>query len=117
MEGRCVQHACFIYNPDRRKYQGTEGKGMDAGICFLSGAFNLYHDLEICRDIFHTGISDIIDLTTFDDVRNTSMEDIPATSITSLFYQISIKNWAGLLEIVVICSNILSFAKYKKETK
>ena len=40
-----------------------------------------------------------------------------ATSITSLFYQISIKNWAGLLEIVVICSNILSFAKYKKETK
>lgn len=40
-----------------------------------------------------------------------------ATSITSLFYQISIKNWAGLLEIVVICSNILSFAKYKRETK
>ena len=37
-----------------------------------------------------------------------------ATSITSLFYQISIKNWAGLLEIVVICSNILSFAKYRK---
>ena len=72
MEGRCVQHACFIYNPDRRKYQGTEGKGMDAGICFLSGAFNRYHDLEICRDIFHTGISDIIDLTTFDLVVKTT---------------------------------------------
>lgn len=38
-----------------------------------------------------------------------------ATSISSLLYQISIKNWAGLLEIVVICSNVLSFSKYKKE--
>lgn len=38
-----------------------------------------------------------------------------ATSISSLLYQISIKNWAGLLEIIVICSNVASFAKYKKE--
>lgn len=38
-----------------------------------------------------------------------------ATSISSLLYQISIKNWAGLLEIIVICSNILSFSKYKNE--
>lgn len=37
-----------------------------------------------------------------------------ATSISSLLYQLSIRNWAGLLEIVVICSNTLSFLKYKK---
>ena len=29
-------------------------------------------------------------------------------------YQISIKNWAGMLEILSIISNILSFIKYKK---
>ena len=29
-------------------------------------------------------------------------------------YQISIKNWAGLLEILVILSNLFSFLKYKK---
>lgn len=40
-----------------------------------------------------------------------------ATSISSLLYQISIKNWAGLLEIIVICSNILSFSKYRNEKK
>ena len=40
-----------------------------------------------------------------------------ATSVTPLFSESSIEDWAGLLEIVVICSNILSFAKYKKETK
>lgn len=40
-----------------------------------------------------------------------------ATSISSLLYQISINNWAGLLEIVVICSNIASFAKYMNEKK
>lgn len=38
-----------------------------------------------------------------------------ATSISSLLYQISIKNWAGLLEMVVICSNVASFTKYKRE--
>ncbi len=38
-----------------------------------------------------------------------------ATSISSLLYQLSIRNWAGLLEIVVICSNVASFAKYQKE--
>lgn len=38
-----------------------------------------------------------------------------ATSILSLLYQISIKNWAGLLEIIVICSNAASFTKYKNE--
>jgi len=37
-----------------------------------------------------------------------------ATSISSLLYQLSIRNWAGLLEIIVIGSNILSFFKYKK---
>lgn len=39
------------------------------------------------------------------------------TSISSLLYQISIKNWAGLLEIIVICSNVASFAKYQKEKR
>ena len=38
-----------------------------------------------------------------------------ATSVSSLLYQISIQNWAGLLEIIVICSNVLSFSKYKNE--
>ena len=33
---------------------------------------------------------------------------------TYLAYQISIKNWAGLLEIFVILSNFFSFLKYKK---
>lgn len=32
-----------------------------------------------------------------------------------LAYQISIKNWAGLLEILVILCNLLSFLKYKKQ--
>lgn len=40
-----------------------------------------------------------------------------ATSISSLLYQMSIKNWAGFLEIIVICSNVLSFSKYKRERK
>jgi len=31
-----------------------------------------------------------------------------------LSYQISIKNWAGLLEILVILSNLFAFLKYKK---
>lgn len=38
-----------------------------------------------------------------------------ATSVSSLLYQTSIQNWAGLLEIIVICSNVLSFSKYKNE--
>ena len=33
---------------------------------------------------------------------------------TYLAYQISIKKWAGLLEILVILSNLFSFLKYKK---
>ncbi|MBQ9035213.1 MAG: YgjV family protein [Alphaproteobacteria bacterium] len=33
---------------------------------------------------------------------------------TYLAYQISIKNWAGLLEILVILSNLFSFLKYRK---
>lgn len=36
-------------------------------------------------------------------------------SFLYLGYQISIQNWAGLLEITVIISNILSFIKYKKK--
>lgn len=40
-----------------------------------------------------------------------------ATSISSLCYQLSIRNWAGLLEIIVIGSNIISFIKYKKDTR
>ena len=35
-------------------------------------------------------------------------------SVLYLEYQISIKNWVGLLEILVILSNIISFRKYKK---
>lgn len=35
--------------------------------------------------------------------------------LTYLSYQISIKNWAGLLEIFVLMSNILSFIKYRKK--
>ena len=35
-------------------------------------------------------------------------------SMLYLGYQISIKNWVGLLEILVILSNIISFKKYKK---
>ena len=34
-----------------------------------------------------------------------------------LAYQISIKNWAGLLEILVILSNLFSFLKYRKSEK
>lgn len=35
-------------------------------------------------------------------------------SFTYLAYQISIKNWSGLLEILVILSNLFSFLKYRK---
>ena len=35
-------------------------------------------------------------------------------SFTFLAYQISIKNWAGLLEILVIISNFVAFIKYRK---
>lgn len=38
-------------------------------------------------------------------------------SFTYLAYQISIKNWAGLLEILVILSNFISFLKYRKYRK
>jgi len=34
-----------------------------------------------------------------------------------LGYQISIKNWAGLIEILVILSNALSYLKYKVQNK
>lgn len=37
------------------------------------------------------------------------------TSISSLMYQLSIQNWAGMLEIIVICSNIVSFITYKRK--
>lgn len=36
-------------------------------------------------------------------------------SVLYLCYQISIKNWAGLLEILVILSNLISFIKYNKK--
>ena len=36
---------------------------------------------------------------------------------TYLAYQISIKNWAGLLEIFAITSNILSYIKYRKKRR
>lgn len=39
------------------------------------------------------------------------------TSVSSLLYQMSIRNWAGLLEIFVICSNILSFVKYRSRAE
>ena len=38
-------------------------------------------------------------------------------SILYLLYQISIKNWAGLIEIAVIYSNFAAYLKYKKITK
>lgn len=38
-------------------------------------------------------------------------------SFTCLAYQISIKNWAGLLEILVMFSNLLAYLKYKKIQK
>lgn len=37
------------------------------------------------------------------------------TSITSLLYQLSILNFAGLLEIIVISSNILSYLRYREK--
>lgn len=37
------------------------------------------------------------------------------SSFLFLAYQISIKNWAGLLEILVIISNFSAFIKYKKD--
>lgn len=39
------------------------------------------------------------------------------TNVTSLLFQISIKNWVGLLEIIVIGSNMISFVKYQREVK
>ena len=36
-------------------------------------------------------------------------------SIFFLLYQISIKNWAGLIEILVVLSNLLSYLKYRKK--
>ena len=38
-------------------------------------------------------------------------------SILYLFYQISIRNWSGLLEIFVIASNFTAFIKYMKASK
>ena len=35
-------------------------------------------------------------------------------SVFFLLYQISIKNWAGLIEILVILSNLFSYLKYRK---
>lgn len=39
------------------------------------------------------------------------------SSITYLCYQMSISNWAGLLEIVVLWSNCISYIKYAKKEK
>jgi len=39
------------------------------------------------------------------------------TSSTSLLYQLSIHNWAGLLELVVITSNVVSYLKYRKSVR
>lgn len=36
-------------------------------------------------------------------------------SFLYLLYQISIKNWAGLIEILVILSNLISYLKYRKK--
>ena len=38
-------------------------------------------------------------------------------SILYLIYQISIKNWAGLIELAVIYSNFAAYLKYKKNSK
>lgn len=37
------------------------------------------------------------------------------TSVTSFLYQLSIQNYAGLLELIVITSNVLSYLKYSKK--
>ena len=38
-------------------------------------------------------------------------------SILFLIYQISIRNWAGLLEIIVMCSNFAAYIKYRHQNK
>lgn len=38
-----------------------------------------------------------------------------AGSVIYLLYQISIKNWVGLIEILVILSNFASYLKYRKK--
>ena len=38
-------------------------------------------------------------------------------SVLFLLYQISIKNWAGLIEILVILSNLISYLKYRPKKK
>ena len=38
-------------------------------------------------------------------------------SLLFLLYQISIKNWAGLIEILVFLSNLLAYIKYMKKEK
>lgn len=37
------------------------------------------------------------------------------TSTIFLIYQLSIQNWAGLIELIVITCNFLAFFKYKKQ--
>lgn len=44
------------------------------------------------------------------------MTGIPVNIIT-LAYQLSIKNWAGLCELAVIASTLISYAKYRDQKK
>ncbi|MCQ2416906.1 MAG: YgjV family protein [Oscillospiraceae bacterium] len=38
-------------------------------------------------------------------------------SVLFLMYQISIKNWAGLLELLVLASNVTSYLKYRRSAR
>lgn len=86
-------------------------------ICYFPVPAGCDNDLEICRRIIYLSFYDIYNFTFVRMVVKSSKMRIAgmATSILSLLYQISIKNWAGLLEIIVICSNAASFTKYKNE--
>jgi len=83
--------------------------------------FNILYIINIC--LTYNGLSSIlVTVTAFLTLisiwwfkpQNMRLMGI-FVSIIYLFYQISIKNWAGLLEILVILANIISFMKYKNK--
>lgn len=88
--------------------------------------YALYIMAYICNMLFtYTGIASIlVSLTAFITLtsiwwfnpQNMRKAGI-ITSIIYTIYQISIKNWSGLLEILVIIANILSYKKYKKQNE
>lgn len=86
------------------------------------GAYIIFQSLYIAIMVFqYEGISSIL-VTTVVSVTLLCNWWLPPqkmrvlggwNSCIMLLYQISIKNWAGLLEIFVIFSNLFSFLKYK----